>query len=113
MAYLIFKTGVTALVVVLVSEIAKRHSLMAAIIAALPVVSILTFTWLYVETRDTQKVVALCEGIAWFILPTLVFFFVLPILLKKGIAFAPAMLLSLVPMTVAYLLFLWLRRFIG
>lgn len=112
MAYLIFKTTITALLVVVVSEIAKRHSLLAAIIAALPIVSILTFTWLYVETRDPQKVIALCEGIAWFILPTLVFFVVLPIMLKKGVAFAPAMLISLVPMAAVYLLFLWLRRFL-
>lgn len=98
------------MVILVVSEIAKRHSLLAAILAALPIVSILTFIWLYVETRDTQKVIALCEGIAWFILPTLVFFAVFPVLLKKGMAFAPAMLAALVPMALAYLLFMWLKR---
>lgn len=111
--FFLFKTLVTALVVAGVSEIAKRHSLLAAIIAALPIVSILIFIWLYVETRDTQKVIALCEGIAWFILPTLVFFAVFPILLKKGVAFMPAMLMALVPMAVVYALFMWLKRLVG
>lgn len=107
--YLLFKTLITALVVVGVSELAKRHTLLASIIAALPIVSLLTFTWIYIETKDTQKVAALCEGIGWFILPTMVFFFLFPWLLRKDYSFISAMLLSLVPMTLAYFAFLWIK----
>ncbi len=109
--YLLFKTLITALVVVSVSELAKRNTLLAAIIAALPIVSILTFIWVYTETKSTAKVAELCSGIAWFILPTLVFFILFPWLLKKDFGFVSAMLLSLIPMTAVYFLFIWLRKF--
>ena len=108
--YLIFKTLITALVVVGVSELAKRHTLIAATIAALPVTSILIFTWIYMETKDPQKVSALCEGIAWFILPSVVFFIALPWLLKKDYNFWLAMALSLVPMAAAYVLMLKIQK---
>lgn len=111
--YFLFKTLVTALIVAGVSELAKRYSLLAAVIAALPIVSILTFIWVYTETKDTQKVIALCEGIAWFIIPTLVFFILFPWMLKKDFGFMSAMLLSLIPMTIVYFVFLWLRKFIA
>ena len=108
--YLIFKTLITALVVVSVSELAKRHTLLAATIAALPITSILIFTWIYVETKDPQKVSALCEGIAWFILPSVVFFIVLPWLLKKDFGFWSAMGLSLIPMLAAYALMFKIQK---
>ena len=108
--FLIFKTLVTALVVAGVSELAKRNTLLAAIVAALPIVSILIFCWVYIETKDTARVAALCDGIAWFILPTLVFFWVFPWLLKKDYGFLSAMLLALIPMAFAYAIFMWLKQ---
>ena len=111
--YLAFKTLITALVVASVSELAKRYTLVAAIVGALPIVSILTFIWVYVETKDSRKVAELCDGIGWFVLPTLVFFFTYPWLLKKEVGFWLAMCLSLIPMAGAYAVFYWLKGRIG
>lgn len=108
--YLLFKTLITALVVVSVSELAKRYTLVAAIIAALPIVSILTFIWVYTETKSTQKVMELCQGIGVFVLPTLVFFFLFPWLLKKEYSFWFAMGMSLIPMAIAYIITLKIIR---
>lgn len=100
--YLIFKTLITALIVVSVSELAKRNTLVAAIVGALPIVSILTFIWVYTETKSTQKVIELSQGTGVFVIPTLVFFFLFPWLLKKEFSFWLAMGMSLIPMAVAY-----------
>lgn len=108
--YLLFKTLVTALVVVSVSELAKRNTLVAAIVGALPIVSILTFIWVYTETKSTQKVMELCQGIGVFVMPTLVFFFLFPWLLKKEYSFWIAMGMSLIPMAIAYFVTLKIFR---
>jgi hypothetical protein len=108
--FLVFKTMITAFIVVSVSEIAKRNTLIAAIVAALPIISILTFIWVYTETKSTQKVMELCQGIGVFVLPTLVFFLLFPWLLKKEYGFWLAMGMSLIPMAIAYIITLKIIR---
>lgn len=111
--YLLFKTLITALVVVSVSELAKRNTLVAAIVGALPIVSILTFIWVYTEIKSTAKVAELCQGIGVFVIPTLLFFFVFPWLLKKEYGFWIAMFLSLIPMLLAYALTLKIYKYLS
>ena len=43
--------------------------LAGAILASLPLTSLLAFVWLYVDTGDTQKVASLATGIFWLVLP--------------------------------------------
>ncbi len=78
------KVLITALVVVAVSETAKRSSLIAALIASLPLTSLLAFVWLYLDTHDSARVAALSSDILWLVLPSLVLFAVLPVLLRLG-----------------------------
>ena len=110
--YFVIKTLVTALVVAGVSELAKRYSLLASILATLPIISILTFIWVYIETKDAAKVTALCEGIAWFILPSLVFFIAFPWLIKKNYGFWEAMALGMIPLAVSFVLAMYLKKLI-
>ena len=77
----------SAAVIVAVSEIAKRYSFMAALLASLPLTSLLAFIWLYIDTKDANKVAALSTDIMWLVLPSLVFFIVLPIAIKQGVHF--------------------------
>lgn len=58
------KVAVTAVLVVLISETAKRSSALGAIIASLPLTSLLAFLWLYGETGDAAKVAALAGSIS-------------------------------------------------
>jgi hypothetical protein len=87
MAYYVTKIVITTLLVVLISEIAKRSSFMGAILASVPLVSVLAMLWLYIDTNDMTKVSALSSSIFWLVLPSLVLFVTLPILLKQGIHF--------------------------
>ena len=81
------KIALSALLIVAISEIAKRYSLLAALIASLPVVSILALTWLYVETSDVARVSELSRQIFWLVIPSLAFFLLLPVFIKLGLGF--------------------------
>ena len=51
--------------------------------------------WLYIDTKDVDKVVSLSTGIFWLVLPSLVLFIALPILLKQGFGFYLSMGISI------------------
>jgi len=82
--YYALKILISAVLIVAISEVAKRSSLMGGLIASLPVVSILAFVWLYVDTKSIEKITALSYSIFWLVLPSLSLFVTLPWLLKKS-----------------------------
>ena len=57
--YIFLKTLISAMIIVAVSEIAKKYTWTAAIIVSLPLTSLLAFVWLYWDTKDYQKVIDL------------------------------------------------------
>ena len=106
------KVLVTALVVVAVSEVAKRSSLWGALLASLPLTSLLAFVWLYLETGDTQNVAALSQGIFWLVLASLPLFVLLPLLLRAGWSFWPSLGGACAATAGAYVALVWvLGRF--
>ena len=102
MIYLMLKFGLSAAVLVAVSEIAKRSSLAGGLLASLPLTSLLAFLWLWHDTHDIAKVVALSTSMLWLVLPSLVLFLVLPVLLKRDVAFYPALGTAVVAMLASY-----------
>jgi len=81
------KVIVSALLIAAVSEVARRSTLVGALLASLPATSILAFVWLYRETGDAAKVAALSTDIFWLVLPSLTLFVLLPVLLRQGWGF--------------------------
>lgn len=98
----VVKVIVSALIIAGVSEIAKRLAPIAAILASLPLTSILAMIWLYRDTKDIERVVELSHGIFWAVLPSLLFFVVLPVLLKSGLRFSWAIVLASAIMFIGY-----------
>ena len=106
MLYILIKTLITAVVVVAVSEIARRSSLFAGLIASIPLVSFLAIIWLYWETKDSQKIVDLSYSIILMIIPSLTFFIVLPFVMKLQSSFVISMIIATVSTIIAYWLFI-------
>jgi hypothetical protein len=104
MIYYIVKILLSALVIVAVSEIAKRSGYWGGVIASLPLVSILAITWLYIDTHDTAKVAALARSTVWFVLPSLAFFIVLPLMLGAGRSFVVSMAVALALTAACYVI---------
>jgi hypothetical protein len=112
MLYYILKFFVSALIIVLVSEIAKRSSGFAALIASLPLTSLLAIIWLHIDGSESTQIAELSSQIFWLVLPSLVLFLVLPLLLKQGIGFWPSLAFSATATIVCYFALLpLLRRF--
>jgi hypothetical protein len=87
MAYTVIKFVITAGLIVLISEISKRSAALGALLASLPLISMLAILWLYIDTKDVLKVATLTHNILLLVMPSLAFFIVLPVLLKKGLDF--------------------------
>ena len=108
MIYYITKLIITAFLIVLISEIAKKSSLMGALLAAIPLVSILAMTWMYIDTNDSRNAVEFSNRIIWLIAPSMTLFMVFPLLIKKGFSFYPSMLISILLTIFAYYLVIFL-----
>ena len=98
----LIKIILSALIIAAASEAAKRFALAGAILVSLPLTSMLAIIWLYRETADIQKIIGFSHGIFWAVLPSLLFFIVLPLFLKAGGKFAGAMVASAAVMVLAY-----------
>ena len=101
------KIAITAAVVVAVSEIAKRSTVWAAALASLPLTSLLAFVWLYLDTRDVERVATLSQSIFWLVIPSLLLFLLLPWLLRSGWGFWSSLGLASGLTAAAYLIAVW------
>jgi hypothetical protein len=102
MVYYAAKVLISAALVVLVSELAKRSTLAGAVLASIPLVSVLAMIWLYVDTRDVSQIAALSRGVFWLVLPSLVLFVLLPVLLQRGYGFYSSLAASIGATVIAY-----------
>ncbi|HYF44352.1 MAG TPA: DUF3147 family protein [Ramlibacter sp.] len=93
MGWVVVKYLVTAAVIVAVSEAANRSDKLGAVIAALPLVTVLAMIWLRVEGADPEKIAAHARYTFWYVIPTLPMFLAFPALLVR-IGFWPALGLS-------------------
>lgn len=80
MMWIITKYAITAALIVLISEVAKRSDKLGALIAALPLVTVLAMIWLYVEQQPAEKISKHAWYTFWYVLPTLPMFLVFPFL---------------------------------
>ena len=97
----------------LVSEIAKRKSIFGSIIASIPLVSVLSMIWLYIDTGDLNKVKALANGILWMIAPSFVLFIIFPILINYGFKFYSSLLIAVLFSMLCYGLTIFIINYFG
>jgi len=110
--YYFIKIVLSATLIMLISEIAKRSNFWGAVLASLPFISIIAFIFLYQETKDVKQVSSLSIDIFWLVIPSLALFIALPILLKKGFNFYLSLgLACLITIVCYYLMTLGLKKF--
>jgi hypothetical protein len=83
MAWLITKYFLTAGMIVVISEVAKRSDRLGALITALPLVTLATLVWLYLEKQPTDRIAGYAGYTFWYVLPTLPMFILFPLLLPR------------------------------
>lgn len=116
----LLKLLLSAGLIYLVNEVVIRHSrpLLGSLIASLPLVSLITFVWIYhgMQTAEpaarVEKLASHSEGVFWFVLPSLPMFLVFPWLLRRGVPFWGTLAICIaLTMLLYYLMTLVLKRF--
>ncbi|MGH1537034.1 MAG: DUF3147 family protein [Gammaproteobacteria bacterium] len=111
MTHYIIKIALTTFLIVAISEIAKRSSFIAALLASIHLVSLLAILWLYFDTKDVTKVSDLASSIFWLVLPSLVLFITLPLLLKLGWSFYQSFFASILLTIISYWILISLLQY--
>lgn len=108
---LLLKYAVTALLVVIISEIAKYSDRLGALVSSLPLMSILVLFWLFVERQSDEKIAHHAFYTFWFVVGTLPFFLIFPWLLGR-FYFPAALAMSLfITLILFYIYLLLLEKF--
>ena len=94
MTQFIVRAALSGIIIALIALIARRNAAAGALVASLPLVSILGMIWLWRDTADPQRMAAHAEGTFWYVLPSLPMFLLIPVLLRRGMAFWPALALG-------------------
>ena len=113
MWYLVLKAALSGVIVMIVSEVAKRSPAFGALIVSLPLVSILGIMWLWNDTQDPERIAAHAYATFWYVLPSMPMFLVFPYLLRHGVEFWIGLLASCALTVVLYFLFVWFLPKIG
>lgn len=108
LGYLLLKAGLSGIIIAVVSELARRAPNIGALIASLPLISVLGIIWLWRDTGDTARISQHAYATFWFVLPSLPMFLLIPFLLGRGWAFWPVIGLSCIATMMLYLIMVWL-----
>ena len=103
MFYGAIKALISGIIIALASESARRNAALGALIASLPLVSVLSTIWLWRDTQDLSRVEHHVEATFWYVLPSLPMFLVMPWLWRRGVAFWPGLLMGCVLTTTLYI----------
>ena len=113
MLYLAIKAVLSGVIIAAISEIAKRSPAAGALVASLPLVSILGMIWLWRDTHDAERMAAHAGATFWYVLPSLPMFLIMPWLLRQGVGFWPALSVGCVITILLYLAILWIAARLG
>ena len=108
MWYLAIKAALSGILIAIISEVAKRYPGFGALIASLPLVSLLAMIWLWNERRDVENMAAHVEATFWFVLPSLPMFLIIPWLLRHGTGFWASLIIGCAVTVLLYSLMTWL-----
>lgn len=87
MSYFVLKAALSGILIAIISEVARRSPGFGALIASLPLVSILGAVWLWRDKPDVENMAHHLQATFWYVLPSLPMFLVIPALLGKGWSF--------------------------
>ena len=107
MLYLAIKALVSGAIIAAVSEIAKRNPGFGALVASLPLVSVLGMMWLWRDTHDPARMASHAGATFWFVLPSLPMFLLIPALLNRSVPFWGALAAGCLLTIALYLAMTW------
>lgn len=91
MIQFLIKLLISAVIVAGASELARRSTLVGALIASLPLTSVLAMIWLWQDGAEPARIADFAGGILWLVVPSLLLFIVTPLMLRNGYGFWPSL----------------------
>ena len=112
----VLKYLITAALVVAISEVAKRSDKIGALIAALPMVTVLAMTWMFFELKgeeQTDKIANHAFYTFWFVIPTMPMFLLIPWMLRKGVHYGWALGAGCALTVLLFVITAWIMKHFG
>lgn len=113
MTYLILKAAISGIIIAVVSEVARRSPGFGALIASLPLISVLGMMWLWHDTGDKLRLADHAEATVWYVLPSLPMFLLIPYLLRGGMNFWAALGIGCAVTVGLYFFMVWIGPRVG
>lgn len=104
MLQLVAKALLSGVLIVAIAEIGKRLPTLGALVASLPLVSVLGMVLLWHARPDAENMAVHTEATFWYVLPSLPMFLLIAWLLRHGTSFWLALALGCLLTVVLYLL---------
>lgn len=82
----------SGVIIAIVSVVSRRYPALGALIASLPLISVLGMIWLWNDKPDAENMARHAEATFYYVLPSLPVFLLIPALLRRGISFPPALI---------------------
>lgn len=108
MSYFVLKAALSGLLIAAISEIARRSPGVAALVASLPLISILGMIWLWRDTGDSARIATHAEATFWYVLPSLPMFLLMPWMIRSGLGFWLSLAVGCAVTFGLYMLLVWL-----
>lgn len=113
MLYFILKAAISGVIIAAISTVSRRYPGFGALIASLPLISVLGMIWLWRDRPDAANMADHAEATFWFVLPSLPMFLVIPAMLRAGIGFWASLAAGCLLTIGLYVLMVWLGPRIG
>ena len=100
--YDVGKIGLTALIIFAVVQVSERSTMLAAVLASIPIISVLAMMWMNHDGSSSEEIISFSKNIVWLVIPSLLVFIVMPSLMERGWEFYPALGVGLTATFVGY-----------
>ncbi len=92
---LIIKITMSLIIILTATGIAKKFPDIAGLIAVMPLTGALVFAWVHIENKGNQMVMeAFSKGALYGILPSIIFFLIAAVCIRKGASLPITMVFS-------------------
>ncbi len=95
---------ISGIIIAIVSVVSRRYPGLGALIASLPLISVLGMIWLWHDRPDPENMARHAEATFYYVIPSLPMFLIIPALLRRGISFTPALIAGCALTILLYLL---------
>lgn len=113
MSWFFLRAALSGLIVAAIAEIARRSPGFAALVASLPLVSLLGMIWMWRDGLGLERIASHSEATFWFVLPSMPMFLLIPFLIRSGMGLWGSLLIGCALTILLYFVMIWLGPRIG